>query len=522
MIIQILTSQLETANATNVQLNCTIKNLQHTIVDLRKTIANLEALLKERDKSLSTVKSQMRGVKSTFLPKQSERQLPKPIEKTEEEKAIEQQRKSAERKSRGNNGAKRKEYFELETKEEYVYPGDVDKDDCTIIGSHDVIRYEMQPMKFIKHIYHVLAVKKDEKIYSGKAPITPILNSNYDGSFIAGIAELRYLYSMPVERIYKYFQGHGFDIDKQTAHGLLAKTAGIFENLYKATQQAVKESKYLNCDETYHTVLLKSGNETERTSKKGYIWTITAKSSGLVYFFYDDGSRSENVILKELNNYEGLIQSDGLGAYKKVALQSSGKIKRAACLQHCKRLFLEDDLKNIPEAQEIASLANLLYHYEHQHKIGKDNWTTEDNLKWRQEYAPPILKTLKQKLKDIKNNENKYPPKSLMYKAANYFLNEWDGIELIAHYGDVDWDNNRLEKIQRYISLSRHNSLFFGSHEGAKRGCFYYSLACSCRLNKVSFFEYLSDVLNRAAMLPPGSSIDKYRELLPDKWEKQD
>ena len=167
-------------------------------------------------------------------------------------------------------------------------------------------------------------------------------------------------------------------------------------------------------------------------------------------------------------------------------------------------------------------MTNSLYHYEHQHKIGNDNWTIEDNLKWRQEYAPPILKSLKRKLEDIKNDENKYPPKSLMHKAANYFLNEWDGIELISHYGDVDWDNNRLEKIQRYISLSRHNSLFFGSHEGAKRGCFYYSLACSCRLNKVNFFEYLSDVLNRAAILPPGASIDKYRDLLPDRGMKQE
>ena len=50
-----------------------------------------------------------------------------------------------------------------------------------------------------------------------------------------------------------------------------------------------------------------------------------------------------------------------------------------------------------------------------------------------------------------------------MHKAANYFLNEWDGIEAISHYGDVDWDNNRLERINRHISLSRHNSLFFGS-----------------------------------------------------------
>jgi transposase len=39
------------------------------------------------------------------------------------------------------------------------------------------------------------------------------------------------------------------------------------------------------------------------------------------------------------------------------------------------------------------------------------------------------------------------------------------------------------------ISLSRRNSLFFGSHAGARRAAMFYSLACSCRLQGVNFFE---------------------------------
>ena len=202
-------------------------------------------------------------------------------------------------------------------------------------------------------------------------------------------------------------------------------------------------------------------------------------------------------------------------------MQSGGNITRVACLQHCKRAFLEDDVKDNPDAKEVASLANSLYHNEHQHRIGEDGWTVDDNLKWRQQYAPPILAALKAKLEEIKDNTKKYPPKSQMHKAANYFLNEWDGIEAISKYGDVEWDNNRLERINRYVSLSRHNSLFFGSHAGAKRGCIFYSLACSCRELGINFFDYLSDVLNRTAALPPGSKPEAYRGLLPDKWTRE-
>ena len=111
------------------------------------------------------------------------------------------------------------------------------------------------------------------------------MNSRFDGSFIAGIAELRYLYSMPIERIVKYLQGNGFDLDKQTAHGLLAKTADLFDKLYEVMGKAVKEGRYLHRDETYHTVLVK---DNDKGSKKGYIWVIVNAQAGLSYFFYDD------------------------------------------------------------------------------------------------------------------------------------------------------------------------------------------------------------------------------------------
>lgn len=73
------------------------------------------------------------------------------------------------------------------------------------------------------------------------------------------------------------------------------------------------------------------------------------------------------------SHYEGTIQSDGLGAYKKVVAQSDGKVRRLACLQHCKRDFV--DMNGNPDADEILGLANGLYEAEHKHKIGRDGWT---------------------------------------------------------------------------------------------------------------------------------------------------
>ena len=100
-------------------------------------------------------------------------------------------------------------------------------------------------------------------------------------------------------------------------------------------------------------------------------------------------------------------------------------------------------------------------------------------------------------------------------------LNEWDALMNIFTRGDYHLDNNLVERLNRYISLSRRNSLFFGSHAGAKRAAMFYSLACSCRLQGINFFEYISDVINKAAVLPPRTPLSKYRELLPDKWKQK-
>lgn len=516
MIIALLERQLEASNST-------ILSLQNTIKSLQETIKNLEELLRSKDTTLAKAKSQLSSTKALYAPKQSERQTSiaqVPVLKSQEELAMEEQRRKEALKARGNNGAKRKEYFEVETIEKDIYPKGIEPGLFQSIGISDVIRYSMIPPRFRKIIYHVHKVKTAEGILSGKAPLSPIHHSNFDGSFIAGIAQLRYLYSMPVERIVNYFNENGFEISKQTAHGLLKKTADIFGKLHKALGVAVKESRYLNCDETYHTVLTKDSSAEGKGSRRGYIWVAASQESGLCYFFYNNGSRGQDIILEKMKGYKGVIQSDGLMAYKNLEKQNSD-IVRAACLQHCKRPFLEDDLKNNPDAQKVIELANALYHHEHKHCVGEDGWTVEDNLQWRREYAPAILAELKTVLLRIRKSK-KYPPGSKIVKAANYFLNEWDGIEAISRYGDVSWDNNFLERLNRYVSLSRHNSLFFGSHAGAERGCFFYSLACSCRLNKVNFFEYLSDVLNKAAALPQGSGVDAYRDLLPDRWNKTD
>ena len=100
-----------------------------------------------------------------------------------------------------------------------------------LISSFRKYNYEFVPPRFIKHIHHLHYYRYRGNIIYGNLPATPLLNSSYDASFIAGILQLRYIYSMPVERIIKFFGKSGFDINKSTAHGLIKKTAWLFDSL---------------------------------------------------------------------------------------------------------------------------------------------------------------------------------------------------------------------------------------------------------------------------------------------------
>jgi hypothetical protein len=82
--------------------------------------------------------------------------------------------------------------------------------------------------------------------------------------------------------------------------------------------------------------------------------------------------------------------------------------------------------------------------------------------------------------------------------------------------------DNAIERVQRYISLSRRNSLFCSSHKGAERAVLIYSLVCSCRLHNINTFEYFKSLFNKLITVNPNTSDEYMRSLLPDKsgWKE--
>ena len=211
----------------NEKLQSTNEKLVATVDELRKQMASMEEAMKGKSAELSKEKAARQAVRR-LQGSPSERQK-KPVTTP----ATSETRQQKPEKKRTNNGAKRKTHPECEVETIIVEPDspDFNPEAATFIGECDVVRYVMEPMRFKKIVYKVRKYVQDEKIYKGSAPATPLLNSQYTSSFIAGLAELRYLHCMPLENAVEYFRAHGFDLDKGTAQKLVSKVKVHLVNL---------------------------------------------------------------------------------------------------------------------------------------------------------------------------------------------------------------------------------------------------------------------------------------------------
>ena len=526
---EIISNLMEQLKAANKQIAAQSAHIAAITAQLKETLARLESIeqsVRQKDATIQKEKNRNKGL-TTLLGKNNEQQKPPKPELTDEEKKVLEEARAIQRKQRGNNGARRDSHTEVKVEYHDVYPDDPDFDmekarPLEKVGEdgqpwyRECVRYTYTPGHFTKHVYRMHTFTQDGRVFEPQTPPSAFLNSNYDSSFVAGLMQLRYMYAMPMERIIHYFEDMGFNLNKKTASFLMGRAAEAFARFYAAIRQAVLGEDYIAADETYFKILVPEKNSKGKGVRKGYFWVIVAVNRGLLYVVYEDGSRSGDVIFKEVEGYKGTMQSDAASFYKKIEGSGYPHIIRIACIQHIKRRFIEcQDYE--PDAARMVRLLNRLYRKDHEHKVGEKGWTVDDQLKWRQEYAPDILADIRELLDKILVRPDLLP-KSDLASAAGYLDMEWDAVVDIFKRGDTHLDNNLVERMNRYFSMSRRSSLFFGSHSGAERAAVLYTLALSARMNHINFFDYIVDILDKTATWQPNTPLNKYRDLLPDRW----
>jgi hypothetical protein len=103
------------------------------------------------------------------------------------------------------------------------------------------------------------------------------------------------------------------------------------------------------------------------------------------------------------------------------------------------------------------------------------------------------------------------PPKSAA-RSGNSAADRWAGLCLFLDDGNIEIDNNIVERAIRPLALNRKNALFAGSDGGAEHWAVIASLIETCKLLGVDPLGYLTDVITRIVNGHPQIRLD---DLMP-------
>ena len=89
---------------------------------------------------------------------------------------------------------------------------------------------------------------------------------------------------------------------------------------------------------------------------------VRAVTSGLVFFHYDDGSRSQETARNLLEPFKGYLQSDGYAAYN--VFEGKEGVCLVGCLAHIRRHYETAKEENKSQAEYVLAKIQELYRIE--------------------------------------------------------------------------------------------------------------------------------------------------------------
>ncbi|MFO8000282.1 MAG: IS66 family transposase [Marinilabilia sp.] len=374
-------------------------------------------------------------------------------------------------------------------------------------------------VRVIRNIRYKYACKncegtEDEKpaVSIARMPDQIIPKSIATPGLLAHILTAKFADALPFYRQEKQFQRLGIDLPRSTMCGWAMKTAEACEIILDMMKNAILKSDVINIDETPVQVLKEPGRI------KSYMWVFKGTSRGSpILLYHYDASRSGDVAASFLNGYKGIVQTDGYSGYG--FLDNEEDILHVGCWVHARRKFVEVTKAAGKKSKNPAGNAGtalkyigMLYKIE---KTARANQLSPGEIyEKRQAEAAPILDEFKKWL-DV--TVEKVPPKSLLGKAVNYTLSEWDRLIRYIEDGRVGPDNNAVENAIRPFVVGRKNWLFNCTPEGARASAAIYSIIETAKANGLEPYWYLKHLFEN---LPEAMSDKDFQALLPQQIEK--
>jgi transposase len=393
---------------------------------------------------------------------------------------------------------------------------------CCRVAMREIGHDESQRLDVIPAQYRVIVTRRPKfvcqacegVVTQAPAPARLIEGGIPTEALVANVMVSRFADHLPLYRQAQIMARQGVLIDRATLAFWVGYGAAEIMPVVRRLKEIVLSSTRIFADETTMRVLDHGRGRT----KQGYFWVAARDDRACggagppaVIYQYATG-RAKRHADALLGGYHGIVQCDGYNAYKQLAgtARDGAPVTLAFCWSHVRRGFY-DFAKDGTSPIATEALARIAALYRIEAEIRGRN--PAQRLGTRQELSRPLVKDLRlwfeAQLKTL-------PARGPIAEVIRYPLNHWAGLEQFLDDGRIEIDNNTVERSMRPITLSRKNSLFAGSDEGAENWAAVASLIETCKVNSVNPQTYFTDLLTRLVNGWPQARID---ELMPWCWK---
>lgn len=295
----------------------------------------------------------------------------------------------------------------------------------------------------------------------------------------------------------------GVEISRATLDGWVMRVGELLIPIAAVMRRELVGGSYIQADETTVDVQMHDGRG---QNHQAYLWQYGRPGGGVVFEFRlgrgRDGPR------EFLGKFEGILQTDGYGAYDHVG---GPAMVHACCWAHARRKFFEAAKLNPADVAATRMVARI------DDLFGIDALAREQGLDpaarqtLRLERAKPLVEIIRGEVEAARDGSL---PSSALGKAANYTLSLWRKLTRFLEYPELELSNNLAENSMRPIALGRKNWIHVGSQQAGPKVAAILSIVESCRRLKIPIREYLADILPGLA----DTSVQQLAELTPAAW----
>jgi len=377
------------------------------------------------------------------------------------------------------------------------------------IGSDEVTeRYDYRPASLVI-VEHVRPRYRCPTCQDGTViaplPPAPIDRGLAEAGLLAYVVASKFGDHLPLHRLRGILRREGVDFPRSTLCDWANTTGELLADVADQVLREVLSRFVVGMDETGLLIVF-DPKDKARGTRRGKIWVYRGLPGEVYYTVSETKSHKDaDGPLKVLRSYRGFLQADADGSFD--VLFRDGTRLEVGCNAHCRRKFVQAKNTHPREVAFVLAVYQRVYEIEARVRGA----SPAERLAARQAETKPILAELDAYLDALAPT---LVPGTPMATAVNYSRKHRVALRRFLEHGELEADNNAVERALRLVAVGRRNWLFAGSPASARNAAILYTLVGGCKDLGLDPWEYLRDVIGRRAADPKAPAAG----LTPRAW----